>query len=407
MRARKMPAVRLIPAHAGKTPRTGGGRRGTGAHPRSRGENGNKTATAKQPHGSSPLTRGKHILSAMASLASLGSSPLTRGKPIQWRREATLLRLIPAHAGKTRYPESPRASSRAHPRSRGENLALVQVNGAGKGSSPLTRGKQMVTAYNTRTGGLIPTHAGKTLRGRSLYRCPAAHPHSRGENLRMPSREPSAKGSSPLTRGKHGLAGWRLDAARLIPTHAGKTWLPPAPGECTRAHPHSRGENSPETSDKYVVTGSSPLTRGKRVHALARSFFLGLIPAHTGKTSPRRPCPHHAGAHPRSRGENIVSRLIAPRAIGSSPLTRGKRSVGVGPPEFDGLIPAHAGKTRGPPAGVSRGTAHPRSRGENPRGPCRCPSQRGLIPAHAGKTSMTWPLTRTARAHPRSRGENA
>ena len=49
----------LIPAHAGKTgpSRTSGWR--SGAHPRSRGENGNKVATAKQPHGSSPLTRGK------------------------------------------------------------------------------------------------------------------------------------------------------------------------------------------------------------------------------------------------------------------------------------------------------------------------------------------------------------
>ena len=284
MRARKMPAVRLIPAHAGKTPRTGGGRRGTGAHPRSRGENGNKTATAKQPHGSSPLTRGKHILSAMASLASLGSSPLTRGKPIQWRREATLLRLIPAHAGKTRYPESPRASSRAHPRSRGENLALVQVNGAGKGSSPLTRGKQMVTAYNTRTGGLIPTHAGKTLRGRSLYRCPAAHPHSRGENLRMPSREPSAKGSSPLTRGKHGLAGWRLDAARLIPTHAGKTRSCPRPLFLPRAHPRSHGENISQAAMPASRRGSSPLTRGKHCVEVDRASRDRLIPAHAGKT---------------------------------------------------------------------------------------------------------------------------
>ena len=50
---------RLIPAHAGKTRRPAWSRLACTAHPRSRGENGNKTATAKQPHGSSPLTQGK------------------------------------------------------------------------------------------------------------------------------------------------------------------------------------------------------------------------------------------------------------------------------------------------------------------------------------------------------------
>ena len=56
-------ALRLIPAHAGKTqpPRQASG--GCWAHPRSRGENRRDLLHHVTPPGSSPLTRGKHSYS--------------------------------------------------------------------------------------------------------------------------------------------------------------------------------------------------------------------------------------------------------------------------------------------------------------------------------------------------------
>ena len=70
----------LIPAHAGKTnglaPSPGRGR----AHPRSRGENTERTKSTLGLTGSSPLTRGKHDAESVELRES---------------------RLIPAHAGKT------------------------------------------------------------------------------------------------------------------------------------------------------------------------------------------------------------------------------------------------------------------------------------------------------------------
>ena len=50
---------------------------------------------------------------------------------------------------------------------------------------------------------------------------------------------------------------------------------------------------------------------------------------------------------------------------GSSPLTRGKRHEGVHRGLDEGLIPAHAGKTRETAFLTGATTAHPRSRGEN------------------------------------------
>ena len=73
--------------------------------------------------------------------------------------------------------------------------------------------------------------------------------------------------------------------------------------------------------------------------------FLGLIPAHAGKTS--RFGFHRAigSAHPRSRGENQQGAPDHVWPVGSSPLTRGKPQMQAALETNAGLIPAHAGKT--------------------------------------------------------------
>ena len=139
--------ARLIPAHAGKTTVGAGAGRPSTAHPRSRGENHRSVLSGRFRRGSSPLTRGKLKLITYSRPASRlipahagktprtrpsqachpahprsrgenprcvhfrtvgsGSSPLTRGKRRGVDRGAEAPRLIPAHAGKTR----PRTSS--------------------------------------------------------------------------------------------------------------------------------------------------------------------------------------------------------------------------------------------------------------------------------------------------------
>ena len=81
------------------------------------------------------------------------------------------------------------------------------------------------------------------------------------------------------------------------------------------------------------------------MRALKEQMREGLIPAHAGKTrscSSSLPAP---GAHPRSRGENLGDRIDLGQVAGSSPLTRGKLAAR----QLSGgrcrLIPAHAGKT--------------------------------------------------------------
>ena len=239
---RRWPAWRLIPAHAGKTPRRSSARMTRRAHPRSRGENALHPDEVMNALGSSPLTRGK-LLGADRALGGRG--------------------LIPAHAGKTSPGRRSHPYCRAHPRSRGENFAALMRITALPGSSPLTRGKRVQLGKLRRRIGLIPAHAGKTTCKGPGSRGGAAHPRSRGENEGRAGVCGAAGGSSPLTRGKPILTPHTAAHTGLIPAHAGKTHARHLAGYAPRAHPRSRGENRDHRLAGFEDAGSSPLTRGK------------------------------------------------------------------------------------------------------------------------------------------------
>ena len=233
------------------------------------------------------------------------------------------------------------------------------------GSSPLTRGKRVRGLVDDLGLRLIPAHAGKTNPANVRGRRDSAHPRSRGENSPETSDKDVVTGSSPLTRGKRSHAGHGHDRPRLIPAHAGKTACHVSGRPSQWAHPRSRGENGGRVAGLRGLRGSSPLTRGKlRLHITAAGRWR-LIPAHAGKTSIRFLSRAESSAHPRSRGENRASLRRCRAALGSSPLTRGKPGGQLGGAGGRRLIPAHAGKTLRGLGHPHTGPAHPRSRGEN------------------------------------------
>ena len=68
-----------------------------------------------------PRSRGENLVADYAALKAWGSSPLTRGKPNTLIYYIYIFRLIPAHAGKTPNAYQTQPEVKAHPRSRGEN----------------------------------------------------------------------------------------------------------------------------------------------------------------------------------------------------------------------------------------------------------------------------------------------
>ena len=216
-------AVRLIPAHAGKTCACSSTRRGKRAHPRACGENRESDGSVDVGDGSSPRMRGKHRRSA------------SRRHP---------LRLIPAHAGKTLRPSDGAYCSRAHPRACGENNGLGADKKREYGSSPRMRGKREKPVRTTKNDRLIPAHAGKTFETGSRHLGSWAHPRACGENI--PTRSPArpAGGSSPRMRGKQHLRIRDRVPDGLIPAHAGKTGSFEAGRWWWGAHPRACGENA-------------------------------------------------------------------------------------------------------------------------------------------------------------------
>ena len=356
--------------------------------------------------GSSPLTRGKQPTQALRPVGEFdhyvkrtpgcpfGQSRCPRCRAIllsEWTAFLTptcdivSLELIPAHAGKTR-----RHLNRPRP------------------------------------ARLIPAHAGKTHTRHLGSRLAGAHPRSRGENLRFGGLFPPDDGSSPLARGKHGGHEVRRQRRRLIPARAGKTPTARSPCCSPSAHPRSRGENGAALAAGCLYTGSSPLARGKPLQGRAEEGLGGLIPARAGKTDTRESWTCLLRAHPRSRGENSCSLTSKAMLSGSSPLARGKPQARRQPNPRVRLIPARAGKTGQPSQSAASGSAHPRSRGENNpssnssrRTTGSSPLARGkqgprnedglarrLIPARAGKTRSWRGRRGRPGAHPRSRGEN-
>ena len=213
------------------------------------------------------------------------------------------------------------------------------------GSSPLTRGKLDKVRGHQGHGGLIPTHAGKTM-GVVVRRCVGrAHPHSRRENGILAAMSIVRIGSSPLTRGKRQLMRRCPFRLGLIPTHAGKTWRSWCQSCWWGAHPRSCGEDALISVSLGAAMGSSPLTRGKLSLTVGYSGLIGLIPAHAGKTRSGQSLIFRGWAHPRSRGENSHVPEALPVREGSSPLTRGKLLMLSPRRLLDGFIPTHAGKT--------------------------------------------------------------
>ena len=137
------------------------------------------------------------------------------------------------------------------------------------------------------------------------------------------------------------------------------------------------------------------------------ALFWRLIPAHAGKTWQSEACPHFGTAHPRSRGENPLENAVDACPVGSSPLTRGKPRPTHRRARPNRLIPAHAGKTAHCSPPTSRWEAHPRSRGENHPIHWVAENQAGSSPLTRGKPVVQRRLGHESRLIPAHAGKTS
>ena len=178
-----------------------------------------------------------------------------------------------------------------------------------------------------------------------------------------------------------------LGVLRIIPAYAGSTRELVEDLLGVRDHPRIRGEHPAASPNTNRALGSSPHTRGART-----------VPVRVRSIS---------SDHPRIRGEHTPRSTRRPKRRGSSPHTRGARRDLPERAQSNRIIPAYAGSTRLRPGDIQPHWDHPRIRGEHGRFDARGIQRPRIIPAYAGSTLSFHFFAFWSQDHPRIRGEHA
>ena len=207
-----------------------------------------------------------------------------RGKPRAGRILRTGCRIIPAHAGQTGNVTPACRSATDHPRACGANYCSAISANHVPGSSPRMRGKPKADAGDVETRRIIPAHAGQTRFHSHPEPFPPDHPRACGANSRFLLFISSSSGSSPRMRGKLSAELESLRTERIIPAHAGQTRPARRTTPKETDHPRACGANDHDNDVAALDGGSSPRMRGKRRPGIRRPRHRRIIPAHAGQT---------------------------------------------------------------------------------------------------------------------------
>ena len=189
-----------------------------------------------------------------------------RGKHRLERALDDMARITPAHAGKTLLSLSALMRDADHPRACGENRYKCYEDKVPIGSPPRMRGKHSIDSAVLKLLRITPAHAGKTLLRRINALVKADHPRACGENMQCRRGRLTRRGSPPRMRGKRGWVMRRTRALRITPAHAGKTSRVLGVLREQPDHPRACGENAKDDLLFLERDGSPPRMRGKRDH---------------------------------------------------------------------------------------------------------------------------------------------
>ena len=163
-------------------------------------------------------------------------------------------------------------------------MTRCRQTASGVGSSPHSRGTHRAVTRSLVPAGLIPAFAGNTTRQQQKDTHSRAHPRIRGEHVAIGVRSVIGEGSSPHSRGTHnGFVRYLADEG-LIPAFAGNTSPLGVLIDGSRAHPRIRGEHELRAKMNEIMPGSSPHSRGTHQGRCDGGGPLGLIPAFAGNT---------------------------------------------------------------------------------------------------------------------------
>ena len=231
----------IIPAHAGNT--------------RTRME----YAFLTRDH---PRACGEHVVGVKLCRFHKGSSPRMRGTLRTQILPRNADGIIPAHAGNTQTGACRGLLVGDHPRACGEHLPKGKSHTWLPGSSPRMRGTLVGELDPGLFDGIIPAHAGNTLSCRPCSGRSWDHPRACGEHIVASLVLDGNAGSSPRMRGTRDGERLRVLVPGIIPAHAGNTIRQSVRNYGSRDHPRACGEHDIRQLRDFREQGSSPRMRG-------------------------------------------------------------------------------------------------------------------------------------------------
>ena len=145
------------------------------------------------------------------------------------------------------------------------------------------RGKETISLRTLLLLRITPAHAGKSRTYQPCCRRTPDHPRACGEKPKTDKHALVIKGSPPRMRGKvNPDRGVVLDHG-ITPAHAGKRSSRTPWWAVARDHPRACGEKKPKKRRKQKSRGSPPRMRGKVVGRPGHVVGVGITPAHAGK----------------------------------------------------------------------------------------------------------------------------
>ena len=273
--------------------------------------------------------------------------------------------IIPAHAGLTDTAGRLCRPKWDRPRACGAHIEYDVPKNMVSGSSPRMRGSHLRDCGIGRRLGIIPAHAGLTTLLAGICGPSGDHPRACGAHLKIPPPLWEGLGSSPRMRGSPSDPIRYVNQPGIIPAHAGSRAVPagrhepggiiPAHAGLTKVsshsnilsgdHPRACGAHLELAADSFAKQGSSPRMRGSHIVRYRIRTRVGIIPAHAGLTRGMSSRLAVCGDHPRACGAHTTISRGRSRPSGSSPRMRGSLTGSIDLCSQSGIIPAHAGLT--------------------------------------------------------------
>ena len=207
-----------------------------------------------------------------------------RGKAFQARIPQKGKGITPAYAGKRWRRVLSVSMSWDHPRLRGEKGNPESGRYFRFGSPPPTRGKGRRKLWLTFRLRITPAYAGKSVWEVSYGATTKDHPRLRGEKVPVGKAGEENPGSPPPTRGKEGRPGNRFVSSRITPAYAGKSQRTASGPAEIEDHPRLRGEKPNTDTPRVTVEGSPPPTRGQAHLPRTTTRCNRITPAYAGKS---------------------------------------------------------------------------------------------------------------------------